>query len=334
MPEKRRTYWDYLQVPQLLSAQKPVTEHHDEMQFIVVHQIYELWFKLTLHEMIHVRDILETRDVAELQLIRAHHYMERANAIWGIMVQQIHVIETMRPIDFLGFRNALTPASGFQSLQLRLLEKLAGLTEDQRITYGGQDYRSFAGFPAPMIEQIENIAKRGSLRDLLLPFLAEVPLKSADRDWVTKRALEHGMERERRLEQMFTGDELARDGFLRERSHREAALHAQLAQPGFQVMLAIYTWPEKFAPLYTLCEDLITFEERFILWRMHHARTVERFIGKKIGTGGSTGVPYLENTARYRIFEELWAVRTLLVHPDEPAPESTAYEPKTASQIP
>jgi tryptophan 2,3-dioxygenase len=134
---------------------------------------------------------------------------------------------------------------------------------------------------------------------------------------VTTHALRHGLEREKRMEQMFTGDELAREGIVKERERREAQLRAQLAQPGFQAMLAIYTWPEKFAPLYTLCEDLISFEESFILWRMHHARTVERFIGKKIGTGGSTGVPYLENTARYRIFEELWAVRTLLVHPDE-----------------
>ena len=312
-----RTYWDYLQVPKLLSAQDPVTTHHDEMQFIVVHQIYELWFKLTLHEMVHVQALLKKRDVSELSLIRAHHYMERANAIWGIMVQQIHVIETMRPIDFLGFRNALTPASGFQSLQLRLIETLAGLTDDQRITYGGKDYREFGGFPEEMIAQIETISSAGSLRDLLLPFLAEIPLRSADREWVVSRAMEYGMHREARIEQMFTGDELAREGIVRERAVREANLKAQLARPGFQVMLAVYTWPEKFPLAYQLCEDLITFEESFILWRTHHARTVERFIGKKIGTGGSTGVPYLEKTARYRIFEDLWAVRTLLVHPDE-----------------
>jgi tryptophan 2,3-dioxygenase len=320
MSEHRRTYWDYLQIPKLLGAQQPVTAHHDEMQFIVVHQVYELWFKLTLHEMIHVQGILAARDVADLALIRGHHYLERANAIWRIMVQQIHVIETMRPIDFLGFRSQLTPASGFQSLQLRLIETLAGLTDDQRITYGGQDYRTFAGFPEEMIGQIDAIAKQGSLRELLLPFLAEVPLKSADRDWVTSRALEHGLERERRLEQLFTGGELEREGIVKERDRREVTLRAQVARAGFQVMLAVYTWPEKFAPLYQFCEDLISFEESFILWRMHHARTVERFIGKKIGTGGSTGVPYLENTARYRIFEELWAVRTLLVHPDEPPP--------------
>ena len=107
MTKARRTYWEYLQIQELTSAQKPVTRHHDEMAFIIVHQIYELWFKLTLHEMVHVRDILASRDVSELNMIRAHHYMERANAVWGIMVQQIHVIETMRPVDFLGFRNEL-----------------------------------------------------------------------------------------------------------------------------------------------------------------------------------------------------------------------------------
>jgi tryptophan 2,3-dioxygenase len=127
------------------------------------------------------------------------------------------------------------------------------------------------------------------------------------------------MKREQKLSEMFSGDELARDGYMREKETREKQMKAQVDSPGFQVMLAVYTWPERFGAAYQLCEDLITFEENFILWRVHHARTVERFIGKKIGTGGSTGVPYLENTARYRIFEELWAVRTLLVHPDEPA---------------
>jgi tryptophan 2,3-dioxygenase len=287
------------------------------MAFILVHQVYELWFKLTLHEMVHVQRILASRDVTEVAMMRAHHYMERANAVWGIMVQQIHVIETMRPIDFLGFRNQLTPASGFQSLQLRLLEILAGLTDEQRITYGGQDYKAFAGFPPEMIELLERTAKSGSLRELLLPYLAEIPLRAKDREWVIARALDHGIKREQRLSEMFTGDELARDGYQREREAREKQLRAQLDSAGFQVMLAVYTWPEKFAAAYQLCEDLILFEESFILWRVHHARTVERFIGKKIGTGGSTGVPYLENTARYRIFEELWAVRTLLVHPEE-----------------
>jgi tryptophan 2,3-dioxygenase len=310
-------YWDYLRIPELLGAQRPVTEHHDEMQFIIVHQVYELWFKLTLHEMVHVQKILAERDVSELALIRAHHYMTRANRVWGIMVQQIHVLETMRPIDFLGFRNALTPASGFQSLQLRLIETLCGLTNDQRVTYGGKDYREFAGFPAEMVAQIDRLSKTGSLRELLLPFLAEIPLRNADREWVVKRALEHGMQREARLSQMFTGDELERDAIVRERVDRETKLKLQVAEPGFQVMLAVYTWPEKFANVYELCEDLVQFEQSFILWRTHHARTVERFIGKKIGTGGSTGVPYLENTARYRIFDELWSVRTLLVHPDE-----------------
>jgi tryptophan 2,3-dioxygenase len=317
MATGRRTYWDYLQVPQILTAQRPVTKHHDEMAFIVVHQVYELWFKLTLHEITHVRDILASRDVSEIALIRAHHYMERANAVWKIMVQQIHVIETMRPVDFLGFRNQLTPASGFQSLQLRLLETIAGLTEDERITYGGQDYKSFAGFPPDMIEQIDDAKRKGSLRDLLMPFLAEIPLRAKDREWVLARALEHGMKREQKLEQAFTGDELARDGIARERAEREKQLRAQLDSAGFQVTLALYTWPERFAAAYQLCEDFIVFEEQFILWRAHHARTVERFIGKKVGTGGSTGVPYLEHTARYRIFEDLWAVRTLLVHPDE-----------------
>jgi tryptophan 2,3-dioxygenase len=168
-----------------------------------------------------------------------------------------------------------------------------------------------------MVEEIDRASRSGSLRDMLGPYLAEVPLRAKDREWVVARAVEHGKKREQRLSEMFSGDELARDGYLREREAREKQLDAQVASPGFQVMLAVYTWPEKFAPCYQLCEDLIQFEESFILWRAHHARTVERFIGKKIGTGGSTGVPYLESTARYRIFDDLWAVRTLLVHPEE-----------------
>jgi len=321
----RRTYWDYLRVPELLGAQQPVTDHHDEMQFIVVHQIHELWFKLILHELVHVRDILAARDVSELQLVRAHHYLARVNVVWGIMVQQIHVMETMRPVDFLAFRDALAPASGFQSLQLRLIETLAGLTEDQRITYGGQDYRTFAGFPCEMINQIDEIFARGSLRDLLMPFLSQIPIADRDRDVVRTRSLACGLQIEAQLSHMFSTEGLSRDRVTDrvikeqgERAERERRLRELVDSRGFQAMLAIYTWPERFALAYQVCEDLIAFEQSFILWRMHHVRTVERFIGKKTGTAGSTGVSYLEKTACYRIFEDLWTVRTLLIHPGEP----------------
>lgn len=126
------TYNDYLCVPQLLDLQRPQSNppHHDEMLFIVIHQAYELWFKLVLHELQQARAYID-----EDQPLRARHFLERVVAIVRLLVDQIHIVETMQPIDFLWFRDHLMPASGFQSLQFREVEFFCGIKDGRYCTF-------------------------------------------------------------------------------------------------------------------------------------------------------------------------------------------------------
>lgn len=126
------TYDDYLKVPDLLSLQIPKSNpaHHDELLFIVIHQAYELWFKLILHEMENALQAMK-----EKQVLRAHHFVNRIVQILRLLVQQIHILETMSPVEFLQFRDNLMPASGFQSTQFRELEFMAGMKNESFLEY-------------------------------------------------------------------------------------------------------------------------------------------------------------------------------------------------------
>lgn len=120
------TYNGYLKIPELLSLQRPQSGEHDEMHFIVVHQVYELWFRLVLHEVEAARTALLAGDAE-----RPSHHLHRVNEILRLGVQQFDVIETMRPYDFLKFRDVLKPASGFQSVQFREIEYVAGARDER-----------------------------------------------------------------------------------------------------------------------------------------------------------------------------------------------------------
>ena len=126
------TYNDYLRIPELLNLQQTLSQptHHDEMLFIIIHQAYELWFKLVLHEMEAAILLMQ-----EGSVLRAHHLMNRIGVIMKLLVQQIHILETMTPADFLVFRDHLRPASGFQSAQFREVEFLAGLKDQKYLEF-------------------------------------------------------------------------------------------------------------------------------------------------------------------------------------------------------
>jgi tryptophan 2,3-dioxygenase len=126
------TYNDYLRVPELLELQQPQSDppHHDEMLFIIIHQAYELWFKLILHELTRAKTFID-----DDQPLRARHFVDRVVAIMRLLVDQIHIVETMQPIDFLWFRDRLRPASGFQSLQFREVEFFCGIKDGRYCTF-------------------------------------------------------------------------------------------------------------------------------------------------------------------------------------------------------
>ncbi|MHC5212347.1 MAG: tryptophan 2,3-dioxygenase [Planctomycetota bacterium] len=186
--QARLTYSQYLKVPELLDLQECLAEPpaHDELQFIVVHQVYELWFKLVLHELDEVKAAIETGTDAGLR--RATRLCRRVKAIFDILVPQIHVLESMRPVDFLAFRARLNPASGFQSAQFREVECIMGLKDEtlvRRVENDPRIDRVHARMAAPSIPDVlyAVLARRG------LSVTAPGPTRSDSQQAATRGAL-------------------------------------------------------------------------------------------------------------------------------------------------
>jgi tryptophan 2,3-dioxygenase len=251
----RLSYESYLEVPHLLSLQRLLSDPpaHDELLFIVVHQTYELWFKELLFELESVRQLMFDGAVH-----RALHLMHRAHAVERVMIEQIPVLESMSPQDFLEFRMHLAPASGFQSVQFREIEFLSGLKD--------------AGY-------VERLEASSEHLDRLERRLNEPTLWDAFCALLAGRGLSMP----------------AHDAGARRRSLMAMALDRA-------------TFPGEFA----LSEALLGHDELFTQWRVHHVLMVERQIGSKSGTGGSTGASYLRTTLDKRFFPELWELRSHL----------------------
>jgi tryptophan 2,3-dioxygenase len=250
----RLTYSSYLRLPELLSQQVPQADPpaHDELLFITVHQVYELWFKQLLWELETARD-----EMLGGKPWQARHLLRRVHAIERLLVGQVEILETMTPQDFLEFRSTLAPASGFQSAQFRELEFLSGAKDEN--------------------------------------FLARF------------RALTDG-ERQRlheRLDQPSLWD-----GFLA--LLRDRSLPADDDQQVLSSLVTIARGRDKHDDLWQLSEDLLTHDELSAQWRARHVAMVERQIGTKSGTGGSTGAPYLRRRLGLHYYPLLWELRDWL----------------------
>ncbi len=267
--EPRLSYGSYLKLPELLRLQQLLSDppQHDELLFITIHQVYELWFKQLLHEVDGVIECLDAGDT-----LGAHRLLRRCIEIERVLIEQINVLETMTPNDFLTFRDHLMPASGFQSAQFRALEFLCGRKD-----------------PA-----------------VLKHHAPENPVRA---------------ELERRLAGPTVGERfyalLARRGFNGNDAPAATAADAHgsaepVMPPRVRELVRIYQHPREHYDLYLLAEALIEFDETFYLWRLRHVAMVERMIGSKPGTGGSSGVAYLRTTLDARFFPELWELRTWL----------------------
>lgn len=258
------TYSSYLKVPELLDLQHPESNpaHHDEMLFIIIHQSYELWFKLILHEMENA-----IHNMNQDKILRAHHFVSRVVTILNNLVNQIHILQTMTPAEFLQFRDRLNPASGFQSYQFREVEFLAGAKSSGYLKF----FENQPQIKAKLQARLDGPSMRDALMELLIRQGFNIPTNYSE-IWDTEEG-------------------------------RKEIL------PG---LLDIYQNPEKEHPLYLLCESLIDFDQSVSLWREHHVRVVERIIGFKRGTGGSSGVNYLRSTVNKKCFPSLWEVRSLL----------------------
>lgn len=273
------SYDSYLRVPELLELQTPESDPpaHDELLFITIHQAYELWFNQIIYELETVRDQLRDDDLYE-----ADRLLQRVLKIEDLLVDQIHILETMRPRDFLAFRKALEPASGFQSTQFREVEFLSGIKRPEVLKYteltDDQTERMRRRLNEPSLRPEFYRALRRHGYDLHIPDDAGVTPEDASGD-LTESA-EHV-------------DRLTEE----EREHNLSTL------------ADVYANPREHDDVYSLCEHLVDHDQKLLMWRFHHVRVVERLISTKTGTGGSPGVEYLQSTLKHRAFPVLWEAR-------------------------
>lgn len=259
---KDMSYADYLKLSTLLSAQEPLTEHHDETLFIVIHQASELWIKLCLHEI--GAAIQQIRD-GDLGI--AFKMMARVARVQVNLIQSWEILSTMTPFDYSNFRAALGKSSGFQSYQYRILEFRLGNKHREMA-------RVFESHP-DINCQVQAALNEPSIYDEALALLARrgfpVPEEKLKRDF----------------SESYVSDPRVTEAWR-----------------------LVYKDVEKHWDLYELAEKLVDLEYRFHLWRFSHMKTVERIIGSKPGTGGTSGVSYLQKALSLRFYPELWDVRT------------------------
>ena len=250
------TYARYLALDEVLGAQRTRSGEHDELLFIVVHQVYELWFKQLLHELGRAQALLVAGHTAPVV-----HTLRRVLTILKVAVAQVDVLETMTPRQFTGFRGRLEASSGFQSAQFRELEAVLGRRAPAVL----------ADHAGAERERIAAAMARPSLYDSFLRYLAA-----------------HGF--------AVPAPLLQRDAAA------PPARHPELDD----VLLAVYV--DDGGPA-QVCERLVDLDEGLQEWRYRHVKMVERTIGDKAGTGGSSGAAYLRSTLFTPLFPDLWAVR-------------------------
>lgn len=339
-------YSSYLQLSQILSAQNRVSEKagrpaHDEMLFIIIHQAYELWFKQVLFEMDSVLDIFSQASVPERSMGTAVGRLQRVTEILRLLNDQVKILETMTPGDFLDFRDLVTPASGFQSLQFRLLEIKLGLELPQRMTYQDQPYHS-------RLE--ENDKKRAiesekqpSFLRLLDRWLARIPFMEDQQFSFMKsyhKAIQEMLDNDRQIvmKAPHLTDEARKKELdkIQQIEFSSATLmdekaYAALLEKGQKklshraMIAALFINVYRDMPILHLPFQLLTLtmdiDELLTTWRYRHALMVHRMIGNKIGTGGSSGFDYLRMTVeKHKIFTDLFDLSTLLI-PKSKLPE-------------
>jgi tryptophan 2,3-dioxygenase len=316
------TYWDYLRLLSLLELQSGTAEDdwqlsEDELHFIVVHQVFELWLKLVLRELGMARDRLVAEWVPEKHLPFIVRHLRRVIEIFKLSIDSFGVLETLTPQDFLAFRRKLGESSGFQSFQMRQVELLLGWQFWPRQVDPIREIADKAGTTPrgqAIVAALEEARNQPSLRQALLHWLSRTPIQGSfpsdpnDADTVGMFVNEY----QQALQQYDAALALDFPQFITESGidANERRARAGLLFIESYRDLPLLSWP------YMLIETVVEMEEQLVLWRTRHARMVERMIGRRTGTGGSAGFAYLDATTQQRIFGEFWAVRTFLLPRD------------------
>ncbi|HVZ97833.1 MAG TPA: tryptophan 2,3-dioxygenase family protein [Chitinophagaceae bacterium] len=339
MPDKKAMYYrDYLQLDKVLDAQRPESfakgnePAHDEMLFIIIHQAYELWFKQILFELDFIIDVFKKKKIddnsEDLNLVR--HRLNRVIKIWELLTQQVRVLETMTPLDFLEFRNLLTPASGFQSTQFRLIEARLGLQMENRFNKDYYKRTNAGGFDEDDFYTINKTESEISVLSLINKWLERMPFfemalwqnyrmqfpisNDLHPFWSDYRTIyREGLNAHERgriddfdrrfFEKENDGTTLPVEKYLLTATAMRAALFIMLYRdfPVFQTS-------------YQVLDALINIDHEMANWRHKHVDMVRRMIGMRTGTGNTTGRGYLEGALMsHYIFKDIAGLSTFLI---------------------
>ncbi|WP_191561986.1 tryptophan 2,3-dioxygenase [Metabacillus idriensis] len=260
----RMTYGEYLHLDTLLSSQKRLSGHHDEMLFIIIHQVSELWMKLILHELQASIEAIEKGDLS-----RAFKMLARVSKIQSQIIEAWDVLSTLTPSEYVQFRDKLGQASGFQSHQYRMIEFALGYKTRHVLEIYKKDPN--------LHHALSEALSKPSIYDVSILTLASAGLPIPD-----------------------------------EALNRDVSVTYEGNPAVEAAWLEVYRNPDAYWDLYELAEKLIDIEDWLQQWRFRHMKTVERIIGFKKGTGGSSGVTYLKKVLDHRFFPELWDIRTKL----------------------
>jgi len=328
MPKKDVEYTEYLQLDKILNAQelesdKEQAHAHDEMLFIIIHQAYELWFKQIHFEVDSALEIMNRERVndnsPELQAIV--HRMGRVVTILKVLVHQIDILETMTPLDFHEFRDFLRPASGFQSWQFKMLEAKLGLKFDQR--HGREYYTSM--LKPQYIEMVKKAESQKTLLELIDEWLKRMPIFHDENLWkhyhlqypntstyhvfwndylqIYDTTLVEGEKHNKQLfEQIFLSDTKSEFTTLSSEAMRNA------------LFISLYRgYPLMHLP-FQLMQNLLDIDEQMATWRFRHINMVQRMIGSRVGTGGSSGKEYLQGAlSKHYIFKDFALLSSFLI---------------------
>ncbi len=332
-------YTEYLQIEPLLQLQKRQSEvhgppAHDEMLFIIVHQTYELWFKQILTELDSVLEIFSAAEIDEKKLGTVVARLERITEIQKVLIDQVRILETMTPLDFLEFRNFLFPASGFQSVQFRLVETKLGLTVENRLPYNSMPYTAYVSERERDI--LHKSAQAPSLFHYLEKWLERTPflenenfafwnmyrqsvaqMFAHERQVVKQNAILNAEEKQRNLSAIDV-NEGDFNSVCNETSYSELRKQGQwrLSYRALHAALLIHLYRDQ--PILQLPFRVLVclqdIDELFTAWRYRHAQMAHRMLGSKIGTGGSSGHRYLKAaTDKHRIYSDLFNLATFLI---------------------
>ena len=258
------TYGEYLSLDAILNNQNRLSNHHDEMLFIIIHQVSELWMKLIIHEM---QGAIQAIERGEMQ--PAFKMLARVSKIQMQIIQAWDVLATMTPAEYLQFRDDLGKASGFQSYQYRLIEFSLGYKTPHILKIYEKE--------KDVLARLKEAYSAPSIYDVSIQALAKAGLP------VNEALLN------RDFSVVYSGDDSVAAAWK-----------------------TVYENTDKYWDLYQLGEKLVDIEDSLQQWRFRHMKTVERIIGFKVGTGGSSGVNYLRQVLDHRFFPELWDLRTTL----------------------